>query len=310
MEEFKIFTSSEILVDLKERLIRNRWPDEVEGAGWDYGTSLIFLRDLCDYWVNDYDWKKVEEKLNKIPQYMVEIDGYKIHFVYVKAKKEPGFPIVLTSGWPSSFVEYEKLIGPLAFPGKFGFSSQDSFDLIIPTMPGFGFSGPVSKRGFIKVDDLWRKLVVEVLGYDSFVAHGTDVGARVTSDLGRFHSDVVKAIHIASVDLDWPEDMPGEFELSDEEKDYIRRTGIWEKEEGAYAEIQGTYPQTVAYALNDSPIGLASWIIEKYYKWSDCSGDLESVFSKDELITNVMIYWITETINSSMRRYLSFIHIF
>jgi pimeloyl-ACP methyl ester carboxylesterase len=303
MQPFQIHIDDAVLADLHFRLENTRWPDQIENAGWDYGTNLDYLVDLTNYWKNIYDWKKEESELNILPQYLTEIDGYNIHFVYIKGESKGALPLIMTSGWPSSFIEFKKVIGLLVAPSKYNSLSKEAFDLVIPTVPGYGFSGPVSKRGFVRVDILWRKLMTEVLGYKSFVAHGTDVGARVTSDLARYHEDVVKAIHIGSVDLDWPEEMPPNDQLTKDEKDYIARAEHWGKEEGAYRELQGTYPQTIAYALNDSPVGLASWIIEKYYKWSDCKGNIENVFTKDELLDNIMIYWVTQTINSSMRRY-------
>lgn len=291
------------MCDLRERLAKTKWPDEIPGSDWNYGTNLDFMKSIAKYWQEEYDWRKIEERLNAIPQFMVNIDGYKIHYLYIKGESDKALPLILTSGWPSSFIEFERVIGPLSRPSAFGSSSSESFDVVIPAIPGYGFSGSVPQKGYIRVDNLWRKLMTEILGYKTFVAHGTDVGAGITSDLGRFHGDIVEMIHIGSVDLDWPEAMPAEDELSVEEKDYIGRVKRWGKEQGAYREIQATYPQTIAYALNDSPIGLASWIIEKYYRWSDCGGNIESRFSKEHLITNVMIYWLTDTINSSMRRY-------
>ena len=159
------------------------------------------------------------------------------------------------------------------------------------------------RRGLLPVDWLWRKLMTETLGYPRFVAHGTDIGARITSALGRFHADVVSGIHIGSVDLDWPEPLPDDLQLTEAERDYLKRAARWEKEQGAYAEIQATTPQTAAYGLNDSPAGLAAWILEKFRAWSDCGGQVESRFSKDVLLTNITLYWVTETINSSMQRY-------
>jgi pimeloyl-ACP methyl ester carboxylesterase len=212
-------------------------------------------------------------------------------------------PIILTHGWPSSYFECCHIASQLADPVRHGGSADDSFDVIVPSLPGFGFSERPSRRGRTPIDQVWRKLMTEVLGYRRFVAHGTDIGARVTSALGRFHGDVVAGIHIASVDLDGPEPLPDAAELSDAETDYLKRVARWEKEEGAYAQIQGTYPQTAAYGLNDSPVGLAGWIVEKFRAWSDCGGNVESRFNKDTLLTNIMIYWVTETINSSMRHY-------
>jgi len=308
MKKFNINVSDKVLDDLQERLTNTRWPDQVIKAGWDYGTNLTYLQELVEYWLNKYEWRTHEKTLNSLPQFRTKIDGLDIHFVYVRGKGANPYPLILTHGWPSSFAEMYKITEPLADPVKYGADSSDSFDVIVPSIPGFGFSEKPLKRGVLKVDDFWRKLMVDELDYKSFMAHGTDIGARITSALGRFHSDVVSGIHIGSVDLEWPDPLPPASELTNSEKDYLERVTNWGKQEGAYAELQGTYPQTVAYGLNDSPIGLASWIVEKFYLWSDCNGQLEKSFSKDTLLTNIMIYWVTETINSSMRRYYEAYH--
>jgi pimeloyl-ACP methyl ester carboxylesterase len=189
----------------------------------------------------------------------------------------------------------------LADPAAHGGDPSDAFDVIVPSLPGFGFSERPAARGFPPTDDLWRTLMVEVLGYPRFGAHGTDVGAHVTSALGQHHGDVVAAIHLGSVDLEWPDPLPED--LTPEERDYVARFHRWLKEDGAYWEIQATRPQSLAYGLNDSPAGLAAWIVEKYREWSDCGGEVERRFSKDDLLTNITIYWVTGTIGSSMRRY-------
>ena len=301
MESFNIDIPQVVLDDLQTRIAQTRWPDQVKDAGWDYGTDISYLKEILEYWQNAFDWRKQERILNSQPQFLAEMDGMKIHFVHVRGKGPDPLPLVISHGWPSSFFEAYKIIEPLTNPQAHGGDSEDSFDVIVPSLPGFGFSEHPSTRGFIRVDNLWRKLMTDILGYPRFLAHGTDVGARITSALGRFHEDVVSAIHIASVDLDWPEPLPDD--LSPAERDYIKRVALWEKRDGAYGEIQSTRPQTLAYGLNDSPAGLAAWIVEKYREWSDCGGDIERRFSKDELLTNITIYWVTQTINSSMRRY-------
>ena len=310
MERYYINVSDEILQDLKNRLKNTRWPDQVLNSEWEYGTSLDNLKELIKYWINDFNWKKQESKLNEIPQYISKIDGMNIHFVYKQGKGPNPIPIIATSGWPSSFAEMYEIIDLLTNPNNYGFDSTDSFDVIVPSIPGFGFSDKPIQKGTLQVDNIWRKLMIEVLGYKNFIAHGTDIGARITSALGRFHKDVVLGIHIGSVDLEWPDPLPQISSLSENEKNYLERVKNWEKYQGAYASIQSTYPQTVAYGLNDSPAGLASWILEKFYLWSDCNGNIETRFSKDILLTNIMIYWITETINSSMRRYYEAFHNF
>ncbi len=303
MKPFTIHVNDELLGDLRMRLMRTRWPDQVNQAAWDYGTELSYMKELVDYWLQTFDWKKQEQILNELPQFRATIDGLEIHFVHVRGTGPNPLPLIITHGWPSSFAEMHRIIGPLTDPVQYGADPADSFDVVVPSLPGFGFSERPLQRDYLHTDQLWRKLMTEVLGYPRFVAHGTDFGARVTSALGRFHSDVVAGIHIGSVDLDWQEPHPKESELTEAERDYLKRVARWRKEEGAYSEIQATYPQTVAYGLNDSPVGLAAWIVEKYRAWSDCGGNVESRFSKDILLTNIMIYWITETINSSMRRY-------
>ena len=303
MESFTVDVSPEILLDLRDRLIRTRWPDQVEGAGWDYGTELSYLKELVEYWLTQFDWAQQERLINSLPQFRANVDGLNIHFVHLRGQGPEPFPLVITHGWPSSFFEMHKIIRPLADPASFGGDSGDAFDVVVPSMPGFGFSEWPAQRGLVRVDNFWRTLMTEVLGYRSFGAHGSDIGARVTSALGRFHPDVVSGIHIGSVDLEWPEPLPPDSHLSAAERDYLERVKRWEKEEGAYGEIQATRPQTLAYGLNDSPAGLAAWIVEKFRAWSDCHGDIESRFTKDELLTTVTIYWVTETINASIRRY-------
>jgi pimeloyl-ACP methyl ester carboxylesterase len=278
---------------LLERLRRTRWPDEVRGAGWDYGTNLSYLKEVVAYWISGFDWRKTEEAMNRFPQFTAEIDGLHIHFIHVRGKNPKPSALILTHGWPSSFFEMHKIIDPLS----------ERFDIVVPSLPGFGFSQRPLSRTMVAVDTIWRKLMTEALGYKKFAAHGVDIGARITSALGRNHADVVTGIHIGSVDLDWPHPMPGEDTLSEAEKDYLRRVARWEKEEGAYIEIQATRPQTLAYGLTDSPAGLAAWILEKFRAWSDCDGNVESRFSKDELLSTITLYWVTNTINSSNRRY-------
>jgi len=229
MEPFKVNINQEILDDLRARLKATRWPDQVEDAGWDYGVELGYLKELVAYWLNNFNWRKQEDILNKFPQYKADVDGHTIHFVHVRGKTSNTLPLIITHGWPSSFFEMYKIIGMLTDPHSHGADTEDSFDVVVPSLPGFGFSDRPLKSGFLRVDNLWHKLMVEVLGYHSFVAHGTDIGARVTSALGRFHPEVVSAIQIASVDLEWPDPLPGD--LSTAERDYIERVHLWEKRE-------------------------------------------------------------------------------
>lgn len=302
-EPFRLNVSPEVLQDLTARLRRTRWPDEVSGSNWRYGADLSYLRGLHDYWLTRFDWKTRERLINQFPQFHTRIHGLDIHFVHSRGIGPHPFPLVLTHGWPSSFVELCEIVPLLTDPASSGGDPDDAFDVVVPSLPGFGFSERPTRPGLVQTDAIWRELMTEVLGYPRFGAQGGDIGARITSALGRLHRDVVAGIHLGSVDLDWPDPLPHLTQLSSAEQNYLSRVARWEKEEGAYAEIQSTRPQSLAYGLNDSPIGLAAWIIEKFRAWSDCGGDLESRFTKDQLLTNITIYWVSQTINSSMRRY-------
>lgn len=302
MKKFQINISQFVLDDLKERIKNTRWTDEIEGSGWEYGTNLAYLKELTLYWIDKFDWRAQEEYLNSFNQYKTEIDDCLVHFIYEKGKGSNPIPLIISHGWPSSFTEMLKIIPMLTDPVKHGGTEEDAFDVIVPSLPGCGFSAP-RKHGHMRAHELWIKLMSDVFGYKNFIAQGTDVGAGVTSQLGRFFPQQVMGIHISSVDLLWPSPLPNETQLSESEKKYISNSAKWDKEEYGYGHIQGTRPQTLAYGLNDSPIGLAAWIIEKFQAWSDCNGNIESRFSKDELLKNITIYWATQTINSSIRHY-------
>jgi len=290
MEPFSIHVPDAVLDDLRARLARTRWPDEVDGGGWDLGTDRAYLQGLVGYWRDGFDWRRVERALNAHPQFIADVDGVRIHFAHVRGRGPAPFPLILTHGWPSTFAELLPLVPLLT----------EDFDLVIPSLPGFGFSSPHTRRGPRRIHDLWAKLMT-ALGYPRFGACGSDVGARVTSRLGLFHPDRVAGIHLSSVDLEWPHPLPDDLDA--EERDYVARVERWERLEGAYDAIQSTYPQTLAYGLADSPAGLAGWIVEKFRAWSDCGGDLASRFSADELLTTLTLYWVTGSINSANRHY-------
>jgi len=302
MTEFQVNISQLVLDDLKARIKNTRWTDEIIGSGWGYGTNLSYLNELALYWVEKFDWRAQELYINSFHQYKEKIDDCLVHFVYEKGKGSNPIPLIISHGWPSSFTEMLKIIPMLTDPDRYGGKEEDAFDVIVPSLPGYGFSSP-RKHGHIRAHELWAKLMTDILGYKKFLAQGTDVGAGVTSQLGRFFPQQVMGIHISSVDLLWPTPIPEESQLSEAEKKYISNSAKWDKEENGYGHIQGTRPQTLAYGLNDSPVGLAGWIIEKFYAWSDCNENIESRFSKDELLTNITIYWVTQTINSSIRHY-------
>ena len=302
---FNLQVPEEALTDLRIRLAQTRWPDEVPGSGWDYGTNLTYLKELVDYWQNSFDWRAQEKLLNTFAHYCAQVDGLGIHFMHEKGKGPSPLPLVVTHGWPGTFFEMYKIVPLLTDPGKHGGDPADSFDVVVPSMPGYGFSDHPNLRGMhvLKVSDLWVKLMTEGLGYNRFGAHGGDWGASVTAYLGYAYPQNLIGIHLTSMTRPLPYLGPGSKELSEAETDMLQKREEWSQAEGGYSHIQGTKPQTLSYGLNDSPAGLAAWIVEKYRTWSDCGGDVENQFTKDELLTTIMIYWVTRSINSSTRLY-------
>ncbi len=297
VEKFNINIPQTTLDDLYERLAKTRFPDEIDGADWDYGTNLDYLKELCAYWQNDFDWRRQETELNEFNHFQTEIDGLKIHFIHEKGEGENPIPLLLTHGFPDSFYRFKKII-PLLTKEQDGVS----FDVVAPSIPGYGFSDKPREKGMLfKIHDLWAKLMTEELGYEKFAAHGGDWGSTITEHLARSYGKRLLGIHITDVPFSHLFEKPDD--LSANEKKFIAEAEKWQQSEGAYALIQGTKPQSLAYGLNDSPAGLAAWIVEKFRTWSDCGGDVETRFSKDELLTNITIYWATETINSSFRLY-------
>lgn len=293
MKPFTVNISEDVLNDLKNRIQNTRWPGEPEGSGWHFGTSEKYLKELTDYWLNEYDWKKYEEQLNQYPQYLADVDGIQIHFQHIKGKGENSKPLILTHGWPDSFYRFHKII-PLLTEG------DQSFDLIIPSIPGFGFSGKVAVSSEA-VADLWVKLMTETLGYKKFYAAGGDIGMSVTKALASKYPDIVKAAHFT--DIGYPMGQEDPNSMTEEEKNFAQIVQQWWYSEGAYAMLHSTKPQSLAYALNDSPVGLAAWILS--FGSAGAPPELiETAFGgKDELLTNIMIYWVTQTISSSMRMY-------
>lgn len=302
---FRIETPDSALDDLHRRLAATRWPDEPDGAEWTYGANVAYLRELAAYWRTQFDWLVQQERLNRFAHFKTCVDGLDIHFIHERGRGLRPLPIVLTHGWPSTFFELHKLIPLLADPVAHGGDAADAFDVVVPSLPGFGFSGRPRNPGITSttIAAMWRMLMTEVLGYERFVAHGGDIGAGVTTRLGLRHAGAVTAIHITAVATPYLGD--GSRPLSAAERDYLESVRRWDEEEGAYAHIQATRPQTAAFGLNDSPVGLAAWIIEKFRAWGDCDGELERRFTKNELLTHVMIYWLTQTIGSSMRIYFA-----
>ena len=305
---FRIAVPDPQIADLRARLANTRWSDEIEGSGWDYGVSLPYMKELIAYWRDHFDWRAHERRLNELPQFKTRIDGLDIHFIHARGKGPSAKPLVLTHGWPSSVAEFTKIIPLLSDPGAHGGDPRDAFDVIVPSMPGYGFSSRPTRPGgtSLSVAHLWPKLMSE-LGYELFFAQGGDIGAGVTNALGRHYTDRVIAIHSMAAPYPLPVD-ESDPTLSDAERAYLALVKKWEWDEDAYGHLQRTKPQTLAVGLNDSPAGLATWITEKWRAWSDCGGDVEKRFTKDELLTNVSIYWFSETIGSSVRMYYESAH--
>ena len=305
VEPFRIAVSDAVLADLRERLARTRFPDEIADCDWTYGTPLAYAKELVAYWRDRYDWRKHEAALNAFPQFRAKVDDLGIHFIHVKGKGPKPFPLVITHGWPGSVAEFTKIIGPLTDPAAHGGDPADAFDVVCPSMPGYGFSDHPAEPGMQpdRIAALWAELM-DGLGYRRFGAQGGDWGAMVTTYLGAKHADLVVGIHLNLI-IAFPEDRknPPMDGVTQEEIADLMRMPEFLREETGYQRIQGTKPQTLAYALNDSPAGLAAWIVEKFHSWSDCGGEIERRFTKDQLLTNVMLYWVPQTANSSCRLY-------
>lgn len=304
IEAFTIPFQNSAWEDLRARLKRTRWPDEIPGSDWTYGFNRQFLVDLCRYWSESFDWKAQIDRLSALPHYKFESTSGRIHFLHVKGKGSASMPIVMTHGWPGSFAEMIKIIPLLTDPEAHGFAPEESFDVVVPSLPGFGFSDRPQAPGVnaFRVAELWVGLM-KALGYNRFAAQGGDLGAAVCTALGLRHGQHLTGIHLNYIPASYRPHVADEGQLTANERQYLTDAAKWYDQNGAYAHLQGTKPQTAAYALNDSPAGLAAWILEKFREWSDCGGDLQRSFSLDELLTNVTLYWMTETISSSFRMY-------
>lgn len=306
IEPFHIHVSDEILDDLKSRLQHIRWPDQLEDLGWERGTDLDYLKSLVSYWRDHYDWRAQESRLNRFSQYRSKIDGIDVHFVYERGQGPNPMPIILTHGWPDSYLRYEKIIPLLTDPASHGGDPEDAFDVIVPSLPGFGFSSRPQEPGFnnLRVSRMWAKLMTQELGYPKFAAAGGDIGSGVTRYLAASHPERLFGIHLTDVGIIRSlMTSLHEAELTEEEVHYKEKAAAWISQEGGYISIQSTRPQTLAYGLSDSPVGTAAWILEKLRSWSDCSGNLDQKYSKDEILTHIMIYWVTNTISSSTHIY-------
>ncbi len=296
IEPFAIRVEEAVLDDLRERLARTRFPDELDGASWDYGIPTGYVRDLATYWRDEFDWRAQEARLNELDHFRTLIDGQWIHFVHARSSRADAIPLLLTHGWPGSIVEFLDVIPMLT----------DTFHVVAPSLPGYGFSGPTRARGW-DVPRIARAFaaLMDELGYERYGAQGGDWGAQLTTRIAALDAE-----HCAAVHLNMPIGRrPKEpVELSDRDQADLAALGAFTREETGYAHEQSTKPQTLGVALNDSPAGLLAWIVEKFRTWSDCDGDPERAFTRDRLLANVTTYWVTQTITSSARLYWEHMH--
>jgi microsomal epoxide hydrolase len=301
---FKINVPDSVLRDLKDRLARTRFPDQLQSVGWDYGTDIAYLKPLVEYWRDKFDWRAQERRLNEFDQFTTTIDGLKIHFIHQKSRVPNAMPLVLTHGWPGSIYEFNKVIGPLTDPVKYGGRADDAFTVVAISLPGFGFSERPHDRGYgpEKMADIIAKLMAR-LGYTKYGVQGGDWGGIISRIVALKDAQHVSGLHLNFCTAPSPGGSSANEGVPADELKLMQETNARMENERAYQQIQGTKPQTLGYALTDSPAGLAAWIVEKFHAWCDCGSNIESRFSKDDLLTNVMIYWVTETAASSTRIY-------
>ena len=311
---FRIDIPQADLDDLRDRLHRTRWPDELSGVGWSRGVPLGYLRELAGYWADGYEWRKQEARLNEHPQFTTTLDGANVHFLHVRSAEPGGLPLLMTHGWPGSIAEFLNVIGPLTDPRAHGGDPADAFHLVIPSIPGYGFSGPTREVGWTisRVARAWAQLMVR-LGYGRYGAQGGDWGAFVSPELGRIDPDHVLGVHLNAATLGFIPFGPVEPEelasFTDAEKARLERLSTSTAGPGnGYFEVQAHRPQTVAYALTDSPVGQLAWIVERFKEWTHDADVPEDAVDRDQLLTNVMLYWLTGTANSSARLYYENMH--
>ncbi|MYW03013.1 epoxide hydrolase family protein [Streptomyces sp. SID3343] len=305
---FRIAVSDDTLDDLRARLARTRFTAASDAVHWAAGTDPGYLRELVAYWAHDFDWRAAETKLNAHPHYLAEVGGRQVHFVHIRGKRAEGapapLPLILTHGWPSSFVEMLRVVGPLTDPAAHGGDPADAFDVIVPSLPGFLYSElpqePFTRRG---VAEIWHSLMTETLGYDHYGAFGGDIGGGVTQWLGALYPDEVVGVHVTSAVITTQFD---EHPATAEEQAFLDDLDAYDASDQGYSEIMCTRPDTIAAALNDSPAGLVAWIVDKYKDWSDCRGNLETRWDKDTILTVATLYWATESIGSSFRQYYDY----
>jgi microsomal epoxide hydrolase len=293
---FKIEVADEIIDAVRTRVAQFPWHEMPDDGGWEYGSNLDYMKELADYWVNDFDWRAQEARLNQFPHFKVEVDGIDMHFIHETGSGDNPTPLIISHGWPGTIVEFLEIIEPLAHPERFGGDINDAFTVVAPSLPGFGFSGrPPRPYGPRKMADVFNRLMTEHLGYDQYIAQGGDWGGAISSYLGLDHAENCRAIHINILTMRHP-DGP----QTEEEKAWDAKFDSDQIMQDGYRTQQATKPQTLSYAMMDSPVGIAAWLIEKFNAWSDTVGDdIESAHSKDEMLTNIMVYVVTRTFNTA-----------
>jgi pimeloyl-ACP methyl ester carboxylesterase len=303
VRDFRVEVTDEQIADLRDRLSRTRWPEPETVDDWSQGVPLGYARELCEYWANEYDMQRLAHRLNAFPQFRATVGGLGIHFLHVRSQHEQATPLVLTHGWPGSVVEFLDVIDPLTDPEAHGGSPADAFHVVVPALPGFGFSDKPSRpgAGIERIADTWHELMGH-LGYPRYYAQGGDWGSAVTTALAARAPEGLLGVHL-NIGLVSPEALFALGEPTEQEQEMLARTQRFQAEENGYAFVQATRPQTIGYPLADSPAGQLTWIVEKFYAWTDCDGHPEKAVSRDDLLDNVMIYWLTSSAASSARMY-------
>lgn len=303
IREFTINIPDQDIQDLKQRLQQTRWPDQIPGTDWRYGAKTEYIQQLCEYWANEYDWRKHEAELNRYKQFMTTIDDHDIHFIHARSKHDNATPMIISHGWPGTIVEFLKIIDPLVDPEAHGGKAEDAFHIVCPSLPGYGFSETTKREQIdtLAMAEMFAELMSR-LGYAKYIAQGGDWGAIITSNIGVVDADNLYGIHV-NMPFGYPLTEDPNEGLTPSELDDLADMAKFDAMETGYQKIQGTKPQTLGVGLNDSPAGLCAWITEKFYTWMDCDGDIESVLDKDELLTNISVYWFTQSICSSTRLY-------
>ncbi|MEK4274532.1 epoxide hydrolase family protein [Paenibacillus sp. FSL R7-0026] len=304
IQSFRVSVPQADLDDLKNRLERTRWPDELPGVGWDYGVPLNYVKELVNYWSKNYDWRKHEARLNEFPQFITTIDGENIHFLHVRSPEPNALPLLMIHGWPGSIVEFLNIIDPLTNPRFYGGNPEDAFHLVVPSIPGYGFSGPTQQSG-MNIQRIAQMFIVlmERLGYQRYGVQGGDWGSFISQQIGLLNPDHIIGMHLNMLTTFPPEDFKEVESLTKEEKERLEKLKHYDLELSGYMKIQATRPQTLAYALTDSPVGQLAWIVEKFKEWTDSTNLPEDAIDRDDIITNVMHYWLTGTAGSSARLY-------